>query len=272
MKQSRHIAIILLSAWVITFTACTEEITVDLNSADPQLVIEGSVSTSGNPVIMLSRSVNFDDPNDFPKVENAIVELSDDDGNREILPETSPGLYTTHFINGKEGSTYSLSVTFGEEQLRAESRIPQRVELDSIIVNRGTTPAFPGSSENGTFYQVQVTYKDPAGIVNYYRFLEKVNGITTNQYVFDDLLNDGQEVTQVLFDIERNLESGDLLEIEMQCIDRSVYDYFNSLILAEGGPGGPNTPSNPVSNIEGSELGYFSAHTSEDKEVRIQYE
>jgi hypothetical protein len=44
------------------------------------------------------------------------------------------------------------------------------------------------------------------------------------------------------------------------------------LILAEGGPGGPNTPSNPVSNIEGSELGYFSAHTSEDKEVRIQYE
>ena len=270
MITSRNTSLILLCASALVLSSCTEEIEIDLNSAEPQLVIEGSVSTSGDPVILLSRSVNFDESNDFPKVENALVELSDDHGNREILSESAPGTYTTSFLSGMEGRTYTLSVTSGEEYLQAESRIPEKVELDSVIVNKGTGPVPPGSSESGTFYQVQVVYKDPEGVANYYRFLEKINGITTNQYVFNDQLNDGEVVTQVLFDIERDLGPGDLLEIEMQCIDRFVYDYFNSLILGEGGPGGPSTPSNPISNIEGAELGYFSAHTSESKEGRIQ--
>jgi uncharacterized protein YbgA (DUF1722 family) len=60
---------------------------------------------------------------------------------------------------------------------------------------------------------------------------------------------------------------GDVLKIEMQCIDEFVYEYFNSFGNTLGGSA---TPANPYTNIIGSELGYFSAHTSEMKEKVIQ--
>jgi hypothetical protein len=64
-----------------------------------------------------------------------------------------------------------------------------------------------------------------------------------------------------------SLLPGDVLKIEMQCIDEFVYEYFNSFGNTLGGSA---TPANPYTNIIGSELGYFNAHTSEMKEKVIQ--
>jgi hypothetical protein len=85
--------------------------------------------------------------------------------------------------------------------------------------------------------------------------------------VYDDRLNNGEEVTVPLFDFSRELFPGDILQIEMQCIDEFVYEYFNSIGNTQGGSA---TPANPYTNIIGSELGYFSAHTYEVKETVIQ--
>lgn len=56
----------------------------------------------------------------------------------------------------------------------------------------------------------------------------------------------------------------------MQYIDEAVYDYFKSFNNLRGGTRGSSTPANPLTNIEGANLGYFSAHTSEIKEYIIQ--
>jgi len=37
-----------------------------------------------------------------------------------------------------------------------------------------------------------------------------------------------------------------------------------------GGPANSSTPANPYTNIEGTELGYFSAHTYEMKQSVIE--
>jgi hypothetical protein len=70
-----------------------------------------------------------------------------------------------------------------------------------------------------------------------------------------------------LLDFSRQLVPGDVLEIEMQCIDEFVYEYFNSFANTQGSSA---TPANPYTNIIGSELGYFNAHTSEGKEKLIR--
>jgi hypothetical protein len=46
--------------------------------------------------------------------------------------------------------------------------------------------------------------------------------------------------------------------------------FMNISIVFGNTQGGSATPANPYTNIIGSELGYFSAHTSEMKEKVIQ--
>lgn len=267
MKTLKNISAYFLLITVVLLASCTEEIEIDLNSSDPQIVIEGSVSTTGKSVIKITESVNFDESNDFPRVQNAFVEISDNLGNSEILLESSEGIYSTTSFGGVEGRTYSLNVQIDDKSLESMSSVPNQVSFDSLIVRKGSAPGFPGAQENDLFYEVRVQYKDPADETNYYRFVEIVNNEITNSYVFDDRLNNGEFVTQPLLNFARELVPGDVLQIEMQCIDESVYEYFKSFGNTQGSSA---TPANPYTNIIGSELGYFNAHTSEFKEKVIQ--
>lgn len=250
--------------------SCTEKIEVDLNSSDPQIVIEGNTLNTGKSVVKVSKSVNFEAYNDFPMVQNAQVELSDNLGNHELLTETSPGVYVSSIINGEEGRSYFLNVMVEGEQFSATSEIPAEVNFDSLIVTKSSGTGGIGGIGYSSNYEVTVKYKDPANELNYYRFVESVNGETTNSYVFDDHINGGKDVERTLLNFNRELKSGDLLQVEMQCIDKSVYEYYKSFQNLRGGPRNSSTPANPYTNIEGAVLGYFSAHTSEIKEKIIE--
>jgi hypothetical protein len=253
---------------LLTFSSCTEEIDVNLNASDPQIVIEGKVTTTGESIVKITKSVNFDEPNDFPKIRNAIVELTDDQGNSEILSESSPGIYTSTNIVGVVGNSYSLLVQSDGKTLSSMSRIPSHVPFDSIILSR-TTGSIVGGP-NKAVYIVRVRINDPIDEANYYRFLESINGVLSNSYVYNDRLFNGEEVDLILPDFTREIEAGDILKIEMQCIDESVHEYFSSFSNSQGSPGGSSNPANPYTNIIGSDVGYFSAHTSEIKEIIIQ--
>lgn len=246
---------------------CTEKIEIDLNLSRPQFVIEGNVSTSGESTVKISKSVNFDESNIFPKVENANVEISDNFGNNEILTETSPGFYYSSSFGGIENRRYSLKVSINDQVLESTSHIPTKVDFDSLIVIKTDVPNIPGVEENEFYHEVRVKFKDPSNSINYYRFVETVNNEILNSFVFDDILTNGNNVTFQLQDFTRELVSGDVYKVEMQCIDEYVFDYFNSFGNTQSGTA---TPANPYSNILGSELGYFNAHTSEIKQIIIQ--
>jgi hypothetical protein len=257
----------LLFFTLMILSSCTEVIDIELNSSDPQIVIEGSVSTEGKSVIKITNSVDFDESNDFPKVRNAFVEISDNLGNSEILLESSEGIYSSVSFGGVEGRTYSLNVQIDDKTLESVSNLPNHIRFDSLIVAEASVPSIPGVAENDLYYDVRVIYNDPIEEINYYRFVEKINGKIIRSYVFDDRLNNGEEVNVPLLDFSRQLVPGDVLEIEMQCIDEFVYEYFNSFDNTDASSA---TPANPKTNIIGSELGYFNAHTSETKERIIE--
>jgi hypothetical protein len=266
MKTFKTLLLYKLFITVILLSSCTEKIDLDLNSSDPKIVIEGSVSTTGESVIKITESVNFYESNDFPRLQNAFVEISDNLGNSEVLLESSEGIYSTTSFGGVEGRTYFLNVQIDDKTIESVSNIPNHVRFDSLIIIKTTMPGIPGAQENDSAYQVMVRYKDPVDEVNFYRFVEIVNNVTTNSYVFNDRINNGKNVMLPLINFSRELTPGDVIKIEMQCIDESVYEYFNSIGNTQGGTA---TPANPYTNIIGSELGYFSAHTSEFIEVII---
>lgn len=256
IKEMKNIIFITFAVVVaLTLGSCEKVIDLDLNKDDPKFVIEGFV-TKGETVhqVRITKTLNFDEDQAFPTVDNAVVIISDNAGNSETLSLVSPGLYQTSSLLGVEGRTYTISVTIGNETFTAQSYLPYQVAIDSL-----TTQNFSFGPDS--FILLVANRLDPAGVANYYQFelkknSERLNGI----YIQDDQLSDGVEILQpVSFG---DYEVGDTAEVTMYCIDQPVYKYFFALDQNGGGTNGA-TPANPESNFGTACLGYFSARTKE---------
>jgi hypothetical protein len=262
---------ILLSA--LFFTSCTKVIDVDLNSADPQLVVEGKITDdpTEKPSVKISQSVNFDESNKFPAVKNAFVTIFDQTVNvTDTLKETKEGFYESLKIKGVEGRTYILTIKTQNKTLTSTALLPKKVNFDALETR---AQAFFGNVD----YQIIPKYIDPKGIGNNYRFVLSINDKVKNDiFVLNDELSDGNVNARPLFrqrssDSTENIKIGDKIALEMQCIDKNVYEYFNSLAGESGGPGGGSaTPANPVTNIKGGALGYFAAYTKQKKTAVVK--
>jgi hypothetical protein len=249
---------IILFAPFVLFCACHKTVTLPLNTAPSQLVIQGEVTDQPGPyTVSITKSVGFYADNTFPTVSGASVRISDGQIT-DSLTETSPGNYTTHTLQGRSGTTYTLSVRIGDSSYTATSTMPAPVPLDSIT--------FDNSSRfKNNQITAQANYQDPPGVKNYYQFMVYINGVqfTKDIYAFDDRLSDGKYIVQNLRMDSTYLVYGDPIRVDMYCVDSNVYNYFNQLAQAVGN-GAFNTaaaPANPSSNISNGAYGVFSAHT-----------
>ncbi len=244
----------LMAIGLLALCSCQKVIDVDLNSSSPKIVIEGNVNDSGLPAIVkISRTVNFDQSNVFPPVSGANVRLTDNAGFAQTLNETSPGVYQTGGPVGTPGRTYMLSVTAAGTTYTASSTMPAAVPIQDLSVING-----PFNS-----HLVQVRYHDPAGVANYYRFVMIKNGaIRTRSFLVNDRGSDGETVNHILFGLSDSLGSGDRIQLDLQCVDRDIYEYFTALdrIIGEGA-GQSLAPANPPTNFTNQPLGYFSAYS-----------
>ena len=110
-------------------------------------------------------------------------------------------------------------------------------------------------------------FQDPKGVANYYTFEQFINNRKLkNIFVFDDRLSDGKYITQQLFTDSTYIKVGDTVKLNMNCVDRNVWSYFNVLELTAVNNGVPYlAPTNPTSNISNNALGYFSAQVVQTK-------
>lgn len=253
----------------ISLSSCEKVIDIDLNSQNPQLVIEANFSNADSIcTVQLSKTVNFSDSNTFPTVSNAVVILSDNLGHRDTLDEVNgAGLYGTNRIAGIPGLSYTLEVQAEGKIYIANNTMPQAVALDSVY----TEESLFGGPDADRLSLVPV-YTDPAGQGNNYKFVVYKNGNRKKGiFITDDAFTDGQANAQPLFGGEFKLNTGDIATVELQCIDAGTYLYYYSLlqVSSNGGPSGSAAPANPVSNFSGGCLGYFNAHTSSSYTITI---
>lgn len=250
----------------LAITACQKVININVNNAAPQIVIEGNLTDIySEQFVQISKSVPFTSPSYYPPVTGATVILSDTLGHSGQLIEKSPGMYSIYPISGEYGVTYTLTVTTGGKTYTARSTMPQPVMLDSLtsVVNQFST-ANPRT--------IVVNYQDPPHVSNHYKFNLFVNNITVSTiFTNDDSFTDGRYVREQLFQTGTDIVPGDTAKVEMQCIDKNIYQYWFTLSqLQINGPGGGITPSNPPSNFNNGALGYFSAHTSDSKVIVVK--
>lgn len=262
--------------FAIFLTSCTEEIKIDLNTSNPALVIEGSITNETGPYsIKLSKSVNYDASNVFPGVSGATVILSDDAGNRDTLTEGANGIYNTKHIQGVQGRTYNLYVKDGEKEYTSISKMENMITLDSIyaVPFPGGGPGGPPRDSNLLVFNV---FQDPAAIKNYYRLVQYVKkpmeAVFTKQtgiLVTNDLNTNGNLILIPYF-AQSDAQRNDSVIMELQTLNKAAYEYLNTLNDINGGGFSSGTPANPTSNISGGAMGYFSAHAVSRKKIQVQ--
>ena len=271
-QKKKHI--ILFSIVTLTVSSCTKEINIDLNSVNPQLVVEGNISDQSGPyLVKLSQTVNYNQDDTFPAVSGAIIKITDNTGNSETLTEISSGNYYTSALQGTIGRAYNISITRNGKSYSGTSLMPVPVTIDTILVDTTNSGGFRGGSRGNrkNTKTVHVKFNDPAGIANYYRFIELVNNIAkTDIFITSDNLRDG---TNIDFTLSRDttIHAGDSVAVLLQSIDKKVYEYFRTLDQIASGGGGfrASTPDNPTSNLTNSALGYFNAFSVKSKKTRI---
>ncbi|HEX8376727.1 MAG TPA: DUF4249 domain-containing protein [Pedobacter sp.] len=249
---------------IALLSSCEKVIDVDIKDAAPVIVIEGVVTNrADSQVVRVSRSALFGQANVFPAVRGAVVSITEDGVRKADLLESRPGVYVLRRVRGTPGHTYTLKVEADGKIYTASSTMPNQVRIDTVALN---SSSFFGNIRR----TISVEYQDPSGVKNYYRCLLQVNGTPSKQgFLFDDNFTDGKRVSQELFDFDLDIEEGDLAEIELHCIDSVIYRYWQGLDQNQNRGGASTTPANPVSNISNGALGYFSAHTKQNKVVRI---
>jgi hypothetical protein len=249
--------IILVAA--LSLLSCKKIVTLKLNNVPAAIVIQGEVTNEQGPYyVTINQPVDFYASNNFPPVSGATVVITSNSGQADSLTEVSPGVYGTHTLQGAPGEQYNLSVMVQGAIYKAVSTMPSTVALDSV--------SFVSNSGFGRKrISAVANFQDPAGVRNYYQFVEYLNKaqLTKDLFVFDDRLSDGRYINYTLFNDSSYLQAGDNLQVDMYCIDSAVYNYFFQLFQS-GGAGSFNTsasPANPTSNISNGAYGYFSAHT-----------
>lgn len=103
MIMKKYIGLLVLLS--VTLMGCEDVIELDLDEGAPRIAIEGIVTDQPGPyTVTITESVGFYDDNVFPSISGAYVEISDDQGNVEVLAEKEAGVYQTASLQGQRGS------------------------------------------------------------------------------------------------------------------------------------------------------------------------
>ncbi|MHC8949521.1 DUF4249 domain-containing protein [Sphingobacterium hungaricum] len=246
---------IFLIALVI-FTSCEDIIEIDLNTANPKVVIEGDISNiSSAQTIRVSRTVAFTATINSEPIDNASVQVRDQSGRNYVFSYVGNGNYQNNNFMPTANNTYNLTVAIDDELFEASSRMYDYVDIDSI-----------GLVEENLFgtdyYFINLKFTDPINQANYYKYNLSVNGKPFQfSTVFNDKFNDGLNVTHQITNANNDLALGDSVIIRRQIIDQSVYKYWSDLQSINPGSA---APANPKSNISNGALGYFSVSSAKE--------
>lgn len=264
---------LMLPVLVILLYACQRVVSIDLNQANPQMVIEGVVTNQGGPYkVVLSKTGDYFTPSlTFPQVSNALVVINDNAGIADTLNNAGGGTYVSSHLQGVPGRVYTLRVFAEGKEYDATSPMPEKVRIDTLIA----LPMREFDGDRG--YNLYIVFTDPSETPNWYRVeahthQAPVDSVTGRRFLlFNDKLTNGSQTT---FRIRaaRSANPGDTVTVRLYSIDKGTYDYYNTVndVLASDRSPTSLSPANPNTNLSNGSLGYFAAFAIDSLSVVLR--
>lgn len=258
MNIQRYIYILCT---LLFFSGCEEIIDVNLNDADPRVVIEANLSNlQSTQRIRVSKTVAFNEPVNSVAVTDAVVLVLDSRGGYHNFQHERDGNYVARDFTPVPEQIYSLYVEAEGGSFHSSCYMPTYVDVDSTGIVREN---ILGDS----YYFATFKFNDPSDVANYYKYDISINDANYRfSTVFQDKFNDGLYVTHQVSDLDAELNPGDYISVRRYCIDEKVFDYWNEYQSTNPGSA---APANPTSNISNNALGYFSVASAQEFRLQI---
>ncbi len=257
MKKLLYLFLIMVSF------SCEDVIDVDLNNAEPKLVIDASIdwfkNTNGNEQnIKLTLSAPYFDE-DVPPATGAVVTIVSDSGAIfDFSEDGQTGIYSTNTFDPEINETYQLTIIYQGETFTATETLKSVTDID--FVEQNDEGGFSGEET-----ELKVFYSDPADAENYYffEFLSDIPSIPTLE-VYNDEFTNGNQIFG--FYTEEDLESGDVVTIRSHGVSQRFFEFMFILLQQNAEEGGGPFETQPatvrgncinLTNPEKFPLGYF---------------
>lgn len=161
--------------------ACTDVVELDVEAAEPELVVDGLLTNDQFSYVRLSETAPYFDNQEFKAVSGAQVSLLKD--GQEVLvyteSNTEPGLYESNYLGDFLG-VYQLKIEIiqGSEKIAGTwfsdpdtlRAVPNVDSLQIRRLNRNTTPQ---AFQDGDY--AVMFFGDLAGPGDYYRIIRSLN-------------------------------------------------------------------------------------------------
>lgn len=274
MKKLFKYIVMVLSPILIS---CEDVIEVDLETAEPRLVIDASIdwikNTSGNEQkIILTKTTGYYSET-FPPVSGAEITVTNS-GNTVFYFTENPGTgeYICIDFVPVIGETYTLNVFVEGEAYTATESLVGVPEIEENI-EQNNTGGMAGDEVEITYY-----YQDDGSQENYYLYsVTNSSHVAFPQYSIENDENSQGNLTPVYYSHE-DLEVGDVLNLRLYGISKNYYKYFRKILNASGNDDSPfsTTPAEVRGNINNQTdalnfpYGYFRLSEVAVKDYTIQ--
>lgn len=239
----------------VVLGGCFEVYESDLyENYKPTVVIEAKINNHELPYyVYVSHSADPNDTLDFYPTTEALIFLSDNEGNSERLQEVQPGTYIGNEIKGYPNNEYQLNVQVGAREYQAkevmfDTAIIAKIEilyLDEFV------------PEEGKYIKLYIEKSDD--FTQYYKLEVLKNDSLYNSYSDLVIFDDAYAEDTIEYLVPYAFYDGDSVAINLHVISSSVYKYYYELSKQTN-----NTISNiqapmqnPTSNINNGALGCF---------------
>jgi hypothetical protein len=274
---------ITIIAAALLLTACEKTVLLDFEETEPKVVIEGLVTNHASyQYVKISRSVNFYESGATPRITNAFVTISDDDGNEFVFvhnPSSHPdssGYYLPQTpFTGVIGKTYSLHVDVDGEMFEAQDKLLPVTIMDSLKYRISSREKNDPKIED-RFYELLMYTKEPQESQDFYLFKFYRND-TLNLYNPSDIyFTDDKTLAEEINGIPSPVfyELGDSARVEVYSLSRTGFVFYNdlfNLINNDGGMFSP-PPANSRTNISNGALGFFQVSALDITGLRVKEE
>ena len=218
---------------VFILSSCEEVVNIDLEESEPRLVIEASIvwfkGTRGNEQsIKLSETSPFYEEELIP-VENASVKITAQDGEEFVFTYDLNGNYVNTGFDPDLNQSYQLEIIYEDQVYTASEKLVPVTPLD--YVEQTESGGF-----SGTDIEIKAYYTDPAEEQNYYLFKFRDDDLSLE--IYEDEFTNGNQIFG--YYSNDDIKANDLIEIHIQGISQSYYEYLfilrSQVGSSDGGP------------------------------------
>ncbi len=276
---------------LFAFTACREDIMIDLEEGSPLIGVEGSFTDEyKRHEVILSYTADFYNAGEIKMISGAKVAVTDGVDTIPFWEQTDqPGHYLTDSVAGHKNTQYKLMIEVpdeveGTKHLYAESYMNDNVEeIDSIVLKRSSM--FPNLPMMDTIYMLYPYFQslpDPS-IVYMIKITEdtipmndtllQANSIPMAGYAGyyvngPEMLENNMEIPVHVI-TESQLHDGKLIRLDLLSIPYDYMVFMFSVQMAMGNNPLLGPPANVPTNIQpqGSAVGWFYAASVVSKEM-----